>query len=110
PGTLEIYVNGIARPFTASATALTLDDAVGTLTPNPSDAASPDPIVRVNHPIVGLPTTEGDLVVVVLSKNGTGLGPTGGGAAFCYSAPLYVDVDGDGAFTPWLAATQTLAP
>ena len=115
PGTLEVYANGIARPFTATADALTLDDA-GALSRRVSDAASSagstatDDVTRVNHPLVGLPTSEGDLVVVVVSKGGSGLAPTGGGGAFCYSAPLYVDGDGDGAWTGWLSDTQQVLP
>jgi hypothetical protein len=110
PGDLEVYVNGIARTFTATSTSITLDDANGALSVPVSNAQASDPVVRVNHGLVGLPTAEGDLVVVVLSKGGTGLAPTGRGSAFCYSAPLYVDSDGDGVFTPWLAETQNVKP
>jgi hypothetical protein len=28
---------------------------------------------------------------------------------FCFSGALYLDVEGDGAWTPWLAATQQVA-
>lgn len=116
PGNLEVYVNGLARPRALSPAAIALgggaleaaleaalDDAI------PATLALDD-VRRLDHPLTGLPQDEGDLVVVVLSRGGTGLVPTGGRQAFCYSAPLYVDVDGDGAFTGWLAATQEVFP
>ena len=84
-------------------------DVAGTLAPPVSDAAAADPIVRIDHPLSGIPTDQGDLAIVVVSKNGRGLAPTGGGSAFCFSGALYVDVDGDGAWAPWLAATQQVA-
>ena len=108
PGDLEGYVNGIAQPLLASADGLFID-STGTLSPPVSDAASADPIVRVDHLLSGLPTDQGDLAIMVLSKNGRGLAPPGGGSAFCFSGALYVDVDGDGSWTPWLAATQQVS-
>ncbi len=101
PGTLELYVNGLARPL--ALTDKVVVDPAGALDPRVPASAR---IERLRAPLVGLPVDEGDLVVVALSRGGSGLAPTGGGAAFCYSAPLYVDVDGDGAFTGWLEATQ----
>ena len=106
PGVFELYVNGVARRYGADASSLVLDEATGALSMAVSSFARADAIVRMDHGIAGLPSNEGDLVVVALSKGGTGLPPTGGGAALCYSAPLYVDIDGDGAFTGWLAQTQ----
>ena len=101
PGTVEVYVNGIARPLLlGSKVAL---DPTGTLDPQLHASVG---VERLRAPLAGLPTDEGDLVVVALSRGGQGLSPTGGGGVFCYSAPLYVDVDGDGAFTGWLEATQ----
>ncbi len=108
PGDIEVYVNGIAQPLLVSADGLFIDVA-GTLAPPVSDAAAADPIVRIDHPLSGIPTDQGDLAIVVVSKNGRGLAPTGGGSAFCFSGALYVDVDGDGAWAPWLAATQQVA-
>lgn len=109
PGKVELYVNGLARPLLATPEGLTLD-ATGELSPAVSGAASGDAVVRLDHPLAGLPTDEGDLAVVAVSKGGSGLSPTGGGAVFCFSAALYVDVDGDGSWTPWLASTQELLP
>lgn len=109
PGRVELYVNGLARPLLATVDTLTLD-ATGALSTPVSDAATSDAVMRLDHALGGLPTDEGDLVVVALSKGGNGLAPTGGGSVFCYSSALYLDVDGDGAFTPWLADTQDLVP
>lgn len=105
PGRFEVYVNGLARPIVLDADGIHLD-AAGVLSPSVSDAAGTDAVVRVDHAISGLPTDEGDLAVVVVSKGGSGLSPTGGGSVFCFSGALYLDVNGDGAWTPWLAATQ----
>lgn len=110
PGVFELYVNGIARRFSADTDSIVLDEATGALSTAVSSFAGPDEVARLDHALIGLPTQEGDLVVVVVSKGGTGLDPTGGGAALCYSAPLYVDVDGDGAFTGWHADTQQVLP
>ncbi len=109
PGRFELYVNGLARPLVLDADGVHLD-ASGELSPPVSHAGSSDAVVRIDHALSGLPTDEGDLAVVALSKNGSGLSPTGGGSAFCFSAPLYLDVDGDGAWTPWLASTQQVVP
>lgn len=46
-----------------------------------------------------------DLILVALSRNGRGLSPTGGNDVFCYTAPLYVDVDG-APFVPHLRDVQ----
>jgi hypothetical protein len=46
-----------------------------------------------------------DTVLVAIARGGSGLGPTGGGSVYCYSAPLYVDVGADG-WQGWLADTQ----
>lgn len=112
PGSLEVYVNGIARKVRASSGAreLALDDVDGALSNSVTAIGTGGAVQRIAHAIVGLPEDEGDLVVVVVSKNGSGLAPTGGGAALCYTAPLYVDVDGDGAFTGWNASTQEVLP
>lgn len=109
PGRVELYVNGLARPLLTTVDALTLD-AAGALSPSVSDAATGDAVARLDHAVAGLPTDEGDLAVVAVSKGGSGLAPSGGGSVFCYSGALYIDVDGDGAWTPWLAATQELIP
>ena len=109
PGTIELYVNGISRPLLATPEGLTLD-AGGELSPSVTSAATADAVVRLDHALAGLPTDEGDLAIVAVSKNGSGLRPTGGGSAFCFSGALYVDVDGDGSWTPWLAGTQQLVP
>lgn len=109
PGRLEVYVNGVVRPIIVDADGVHLDPA-GELSVPVSHAAATDAVVRVDHALGGLPTDEGDLAVVALSRGGSGLPPTGGGSAFCFSAPLYLDVDGDGAWTPWLAGTQQVVP
>ncbi|OGQ13767.1 MAG: hypothetical protein A2138_14720 [Deltaproteobacteria bacterium RBG_16_71_12] len=105
PGRFEVYVNGLARPLVLDADGAHLDPA-GTLSPVVTDAGATDAVVRLDHVLEGLPTDEGDLAVVVVSNGGSGLAPTGGGSVFCFSGALYLDVDGDGAWTPWLAATQ----
>ncbi|MCC7072964.1 MAG: carboxypeptidase regulatory-like domain-containing protein [Deltaproteobacteria bacterium] len=101
PGTLEMYVNGMARSIVV--TDKVVLDPAGALDPRLGGGGA---VERLRAPLTGLPTGEGDLVVVALSRGGHGLSPTGGGGVFCYSAPLYVDMDGDGAFTGWLEATQ----
>jgi hypothetical protein len=63
------------------------------------------PTARLDHALTGLPL-DVDSVVVAISRGGQGLAPTGGGETICVSPPLYVDADGDGRFTPWLAATE----
>ncbi len=111
PGALELFANGVARPLDVGPDAVVVDDAGALDAPVAAAAGSlTDDVARVNHPLSGLPTGEGDLLVVAVSKGGSGLAPTGGGSVFCYSAPLYVDVDGDGAFTPWLSDTQDVTP
>lgn len=105
PGRFELYVNGIARPLVLDGAGVHRD-AAGALSPSVADAAGTDAVVRLDHVLRGLPTDEGDLAVVAVSKGGSGLSPSGGGSVFCYSGALYLDVDGDGAWTPWLAATQ----
>lgn len=109
PGRVEVYVNGMARALAGTRTQLALD-AAGRLSVPVADIQKQDDVERLSHTLQGLPRDEGDLVVVAVSRGGTGLEPTGGGGVMCYSAPLYVDVDQDGAFRPWLADTQDLAP
>lgn len=110
PGDLAIFANGEARSYDATSSTLVITNAGDTVSRRVNDLKTDDPIARVDHALSGVPTTEGDLVILVASQGGTGLAPTGGASAMCYSAPLYVDVDGDGEFTGWLAGTQNLAP
>jgi hypothetical protein len=95
-GFTELYVNGEAQH-------LVVDDAGVRI--DPSGVLSISSVKGVQR-LDGLPTDRGDLVVIAVSKNGNGLAPTGGGGVFCYSAPLYVDTNGDGLFTGWLEDTQ----
>ncbi|MDP2345158.1 MAG: CehA/McbA family metallohydrolase [Deltaproteobacteria bacterium] len=111
-GRLELYVNGVAQKLTAVSNggtpspddAIVVDDAAGVLSLPlaPVVAAGSE---RLAHTLTDLPLAE-DAVVVVVSRGGSGLDPTGGGQVICISPPAYVDVDGDGGFTPWLAATE----
>jgi hypothetical protein len=106
-GALEVYVNGRVQPLVGDAAGVAVDEA-GAISLPLADPA-PRPVARVDAAITGLSFSE-DSVVFALARNGGGLDPTGAGGVFCYAAPLYVDGDGDGAWTPWLAETQEVAP
>jgi hypothetical protein len=105
-GRLELYVGGHAVPLTAVADAITVDAATGVVSLPLTDVEH-DGVERLRHPIEGLVLDE-DAVVVAVSRGGAGLAPTGGGETVCVSPPLYVDGDGDGVFTPPLAATEAV--
>jgi hypothetical protein len=103
---LELYVNGRVQP-------LTIDDAGvhvatdGVISAEiPAPPASAPPAGRLDASITGVDATE-DRVIVAVARGGGGLGPTGGGSVYCYSAPLYVDAGGDG-WVGWLTDTQTV--
>lgn len=103
-GRLELYVGGRVVPLTAVDDAITVDAGTGVVSLPLTDVVH-DGVERLRHPIEGLVLDE-DAVVVAVSRGGAGLAPTGGGETVCVSPPLYVDVDGDGVFTPPLAATE----
>jgi hypothetical protein len=103
-GRLELYVNGRVQPLVSDGATVGVD-ASGVLSLLLDGIAGVQPASRLDHAVVGLPL-DVDSVVVAVSRGGRGLAPTGGGETICVSPPLYVDVDGDGRFTPWLAATE----
>jgi hypothetical protein len=107
-GRLELYVNGRVQPLVADGTALAVEPTGAISLPLDSvTTAAAAGVDRLDHALSGLPLSA-DAIVVVLSRGGRGLAPTGGGETLCVSPPLYVDGDGDGRFTGWLAATQTV--
>ena len=102
-GRLEVYINGLARKLSADGDSIAIDD-LGVLS-LPLAALVRSGSERLKHGLT-LPALSEDAVVVVLSRGGTGLAPTGGGEVICISPAAYIDVDGDGSFTPWLAQTE----
>jgi hypothetical protein len=106
-GRLELYVGGRVVPLSALEDGLAVDEAAGVVSLPLQDVVN-DGVERLRHPIEGLVITE-DAVLVAVSRGGSGLSPTGGGETICVSPPLYVDGDGDGAFTPPLAATEEVS-
>jgi hypothetical protein len=62
-------------------------------------------VERLRHELTDLDVGT-DTTIVAISRGGAGLPPTGGGEVACMSPPLYVDGDGDGAFTPPFFATE----
>lgn len=106
-GRLELYVGGRVVPLTALEDGLAVDEAAGVVSLPLQDVVN-DGVERLRHPIEGLVIDE-DAVVVAVSRGGAGLAPTGGGETICVSPPLYVDGDGDGVFTPPLAATEEVS-
>lgn len=104
-GRFEVYVNGVAQKLVADSVASTIDVAdVGVLS-LPLAGIVGTGAVRLEHRLTNLPLSE-DAVVVVVSRAGSGLAPTGGGEVICISPAVYVDADADGAFSPWLASTE----
>ncbi len=102
-GRLEIYVNGIAQQLSVDDGVISVDAAgVLSLALEGITAAGSE---RLKHQLALLPLGE-DAVVVAVSRGGSGLDPTGGGEVVCVSPAAYVDGDGDGGFSPWLAATE----
>ncbi len=109
-GSVEVYVNGVVQPLVAQGQDIAID-ATGVLSLPLADPPAPRPTKRTNARLLGLAdVATSDAVVVVLARDGAGLQPTGNGAVFCFTPPLYLDADGDGAWTPYLALTQTIAP
>ncbi len=106
-GRLELYVGGLARGLVAgdAATSVDVDDVAGVLSLPLADVVGDGDVVRLDHAIAGLDIAD-DSIVVAVSRGGSGLAPTGGGEVICVSPPVYVDGDGDGAFTPPFAATE----
>lgn len=103
-GRLEVYVNGVVQSLAGDATALTVDDT-GSISLPLADIADAGSVERLK-PTLTLANLAGDAVVVAVSRGGNGLAPTGGNEVVCVSPVLYLDGDGDGAFTPPLAATE----
>jgi hypothetical protein len=108
-GRLEVYVNGRVQPLVSDGAVVAVDDDDGTisLALNGVVSAPALGVDRLDHALSGLPLLT-DAVVVAVSRGGSGLAPTGGGETICVSPPLYVDGDGDGRFSPWLASTETV--
>jgi hypothetical protein len=107
-GRLEVYVNGRVQPLVADGAVVAV--AAGGALSLDLDGVAAAPALgvdRLDHALSGLPLAT-DAVVVAVSRGGRGLAPTGGGETICVSPPLYVDGDGDGRFSPWLAATETV--
>jgi hypothetical protein len=96
-GFLELYVNGEARRLSLEDGTLHLDAAGALRASLPGERAAP--AVIFEGIVAGLPA--GDLVIVALARGGPSAAPAGFGGPFCYSAPLYVDDDGDG-WRGWL--------
>ncbi len=111
-GRLEVYVNGVAQLLVpgradVGAGAGSVDvDAAGVLSLPLSGLVSATS-QRLKHALQNLPL-DTDAVVVAVSRGGSGLTPTGGGEVVCISPAAYVDADGDGVFSPWLAATEDI--
>jgi hypothetical protein len=108
----EIYVNGRAQGLELLGTPVGGNVAIEPGAPLGlalDDGSEPTSGTRLQLAISQLPTGT-DLVVIVIARDGTGLAPTGVGSVFCYSAPLYIDGDGDGRWLPYLEATQTIRP
>lgn len=107
-GRLELYVGGRVRGLASSgAGALTVDDVGGVIS-LPLAGVAAAGVERLLHALSDLELSE-DAVVVVVSRGGTGLAPTGPDEVICVSPPVYVDGDGDGVFTPPLAATEQVS-
>ncbi len=102
---LELYVNGVAQTLSSSAQGQLGVDAAGVLSLPLANVVDTTSTNRLRAHIDDLVLDE-DSVVVVVEKGGSGLDPTGGGSVVCVSPAAYVDVDGDGEFAPWLAATE----
>jgi hypothetical protein len=107
-GSLELYVNGRVEPLVADGAVIAVD-AAGRISLGLDDLAAAPAlgVDRLDHELQGVPLSS-DVVVVAVSRGGSGLAPTGGDETICVSPPLYVDGDGDGRFSPWLAATETV--
>lgn len=103
-GRLEVYVGGRAQRLTAQDASIALDDVGGVVSLSLADIAAQG-VERLRHELTALDVVA-DTTVVVISRGGAGLEPTGGDEVICMSPPLYVDGDGDGAFTPPFAATE----
>jgi hypothetical protein len=103
-GNLEVYVNGVTQKISGTLDSIVVDDAAGVLS-LPLAGVAGTGNERLKHTLAQLPLSA-DSVVVVVSRGGSGLDPSGGGQVICVSPPAYVDGDGDGSFTPWLSATE----
>lgn len=105
-GRLELYANGVAQLLSGDIDSVSVDAAGALSLPLAGIAATG--AERLAHTIAGLPV-DVDTVLVAVSRGGRGLAPTGGNAVTCVSQALYVDGDGDGAFSPWLADTEDVS-
>jgi hypothetical protein len=104
---LEIYQNGMAQSLVQVDGQINIQDG-GSLSLELAQIETGDTVKRLDTSVGNL--SGDDFILLALARGGSGLSPTGGGAPFCFSAPLYVDMDGDNLFQPWLAATQTIVP
>jgi hypothetical protein len=103
-GRLELYVGGRAKPLRAVDGTIAVDEVSGVVSLPLAELVGSG-VERLRHELTDLDVGT-DTTIVAISRGGAGLPPTGGGEVACMSPPLYVDGDGDGAFTPPFFATE----